>query len=32
LPADQAALFVAVWLIGALVVAAFFADRAEIAG
>jgi hypothetical protein len=32
LPADQALLFVAVWLIGALIVAALFADRAEITG
>jgi len=32
LPADQAQVFVAVWLVGALVVAALFSDRAEIAG
>jgi hypothetical protein len=32
LPADQALLLVAVWLVGALVVAALFSDRAEIAG
>jgi ABC-type transport system involved in multi-copper enzyme maturation permease subunit len=32
LPADQALFFVAVWLIGALIVAALFADRAEITG
>jgi ABC-type transport system involved in multi-copper enzyme maturation permease subunit len=32
LPPDQALLLVGVWLVGALVVAALFADRAEIAG
>ena len=32
LPADQALVLVAVWLVGALVVAALFSDRAEIAG
>ncbi len=32
LPADQALLLVGVWLVGALIVAAFFADRAEISG
>jgi len=32
LPADQALVLVGVWLIGALVVAALFSDRAEIAG
>jgi hypothetical protein len=30
LPADQALVLVAVWLVGALVVAALFSDRAEI--
>jgi ABC-type transport system involved in multi-copper enzyme maturation permease subunit len=32
LPPDQALLFVALWLVGALVVTAVFSDRAEIAG
>lgn len=32
LPADQALLLVGVWLVGALVLAALFADRAEIYG
>ncbi len=32
LPADQAQVLVVVWLVGALVVAALFSDRAEIAG
>jgi ABC-type transport system involved in multi-copper enzyme maturation permease subunit len=32
LPADQALVFVGVWLVGALVVAALFSDRAEISG
>jgi ABC-2 type transport system permease protein len=32
LPADQAQVFVALWLVGALIVAALFSDRAEIAG
>jgi hypothetical protein len=32
LPADQAQVFVALWLIGVLIVAALFSDRAEIAG
>jgi ABC-type transport system involved in multi-copper enzyme maturation permease subunit len=32
LPADQAQVLVIVWLVGALLVAAFFSDRAEIAG
>lgn len=32
LPADQALVLVAVWLVGALLVAALFSDRAEIAG
>ena len=32
LPADQAQVLVIVWLVGALVVAALFSDRAEIAG
>lgn len=32
LPADQALLLAAAWLVGALVVAALFSDRAEIAG
>jgi ABC-type transport system involved in multi-copper enzyme maturation permease subunit len=32
LPADQAEVLVAVWLVGALIVAAFFSDRAEVAG
>jgi len=32
LPADQALVLVGVWLIGALVVAALFSDRAEVAG
>jgi hypothetical protein len=32
LPADQALFFVAVWLVGALVVSALFASRAEITG
>jgi hypothetical protein len=32
LPADQAQVLVIVWLIGALIVAAVFSDRAEIAG
>jgi ABC-type transport system involved in multi-copper enzyme maturation permease subunit len=32
LPADQALVLVGVWLIGALIVAAAFADRAEISG
>jgi ABC-type transport system involved in multi-copper enzyme maturation permease subunit len=32
LPADQAQVLVLVWLIGALIVAAVFSDRAEIAG
>jgi ABC-type transport system involved in multi-copper enzyme maturation permease subunit len=32
LPADQALVLVAVWLVGALVVAALFSDRAEISG
>jgi hypothetical protein len=32
LPADQALVLVGVWLVGALVVAALFSDRAEIAG
>ncbi len=32
LPADQALLLVGVWLVGALIVAALFSDRAEITG
>jgi hypothetical protein len=32
LPADQALVLVGVWLVGALVLAALFSDRAEIAG
>jgi hypothetical protein len=32
LPADQAEVLVAVWLVGVLIVAALFADRAEVAG
>jgi hypothetical protein len=32
LPPDQALVLVAVWLVGALIVAALFADRAEVAG
>jgi hypothetical protein len=32
LPADQAQVLVVVWLVGALVLAALFSDRAEIAG
>jgi hypothetical protein len=32
LPVDQAQVFVALWLVGALIIAALFADRAEIAG
>lgn len=32
LPADQALVLVAVWLVGALIVASLFSDRAEIAG
>jgi hypothetical protein len=32
LPVDQAQVLVIVWLVGALAVAALFADRAEITG